>query len=168
MVLLILLFANLFSNRWAKSTIICQSWRASAGGLMAGLTRVMRRSELVTVPSFSPQVLAGSNTSAYSAVSILLYASCTTTNSALPKASSTLFKSGSECAGLVQAIQIALIDPSLTALNISTAVLPGVAGTSATSHSLATSARCSALAISRCADSKLAMPPASRPPMALG
>ena len=38
------------------STAIAQSARASPGGARAARTREMRRSELVTVPSFSPQV----------------------------------------------------------------------------------------------------------------
>ena len=73
-----------------------------------------------------------------------------------------------ECAGLVQAIQMALISPLLTASNISIAVFPGAAGTSSTPQNLAISARCSGLAKSRWPDNKLAMPPTSRPPMALG
>ncbi len=95
-------------------------------------------------------------------------ASCTTTNSARCRARRTVVWSGMDCAGLVQAIHRALICPSAAASNISTAVRPGWAGTSATPHSAATSARCCALARSRWPDSKLAMPPTSRPPMALG
>ena len=38
--------------------------RASPGGGTAARTREMRRSELVTVPSFSAQLAAGSSTSA--------------------------------------------------------------------------------------------------------
>ncbi|MNE47190.1 hypothetical protein D3C80_1415760 [compost metagenome] len=72
------------------------------------------------------------------------------------------------CAGLVQAIHRALISPSAAAWNISTAVLPGRAGMSCTPQSAAISARCSGLARSRWALSRLAMPPTSRPPMALG
>jgi hypothetical protein len=45
-------------------------------------TREIRRSEFVTVPSFSPQVVAGSSTSAKAAVSVSVYASCNTTSSA--------------------------------------------------------------------------------------
>ena len=73
-----------------------------------------------------------------------------------------------DCAGLVQAIQSTLISPSAAAWNISTAVLPGFSGTLGTPHSAATSARCAGLARSRWALSRLAMPPTSRPPMALG
>ena len=85
----------------------------------------MRRSELVMVPSVSPQVDAGSSTSANGAVSVSAKASCSTTHSAACSASCTRFWSGSDCAGLVQAIQTALISPRLTASNSSTAVLPG-------------------------------------------
>ena len=53
-----------------NSTAISQSCRASPGGGTAARTREMRRSELVTVPSFSAQLVAGSNTSANSAVSV--------------------------------------------------------------------------------------------------
>src|SRR3989344_3725777 len=58
-------------------------------------------------------------------------------------------------AGLVQAIHSARISPSAAAWNISTAVLPGLDGTSATPHSAATSARCWGLARSRWALSRL-------------
>ena len=44
--------------------MIRQSGRASPGTGRNGLWRDMRRSELVTVPSFSPQAAAGSSTSA--------------------------------------------------------------------------------------------------------
>ena len=80
----------------------------------------------------------------------------------------TVAWSGMLCAGLVQAIHSARISPSAAAWNISTAVLPGLLGTSATPHRAATSARWVALPGSRCALSRLAMPPTSRPPMALG
>ncbi len=58
--------------------------------------------------------------------------------------------------------------PSRTASNISSAGRPGVAGMLSTPHSAATSARSAALAGSRWPGSSVAMPPASRPPMALG
>jgi hypothetical protein len=45
--------------------------RASPGPAIAGLMCVMQRSELVTVPSFSPQLVAGSIRSAKAAVSVL-------------------------------------------------------------------------------------------------
>ena len=157
-----------FCSRCAKSTMICQSCFASAGGGTAELTQVIRRSELVTVPSFSPHVLAGNNTSAYLQVSVLLKASCTTTSSAFSSAASTLLRSGIECAGLVQAIQMAFISPFFTASNISTAVFPATSGMSFIPQNWAISARCSALLKSRCAGNKFAMPPTSRPPIALG
>ena len=88
-----------------------QSWRVSPGAGMAARTRVMRRSEFVTVPSFSPQVVAGSSRSAYAAVSVWAKASCSTTNSARARACLTSVASGIDCAGLVQAIHTALISP---------------------------------------------------------
>jgi hypothetical protein len=48
-----------------------QSGRASPGLATAGVRCVMQRSELVTVPSFSPQPVAGSSRSAKAAVSVL-------------------------------------------------------------------------------------------------
>ena len=99
-------------------------------------------------------------------------ASCTTTISARSSARRTVAWSGMLCAGLVQAIHRAFISPSAAAWNISTAVLPGFSGTVrprwSRPHRAATSARCAGLAKSRWALSKLAKPPTSRPPMALG
>ncbi len=156
------------SSRCAKSTAIAQSCRAWPGAGTAGRTRLMRRSLLVTVPVFSPQVVAGSSRSAQSQVAVVANASCTTTSSARSRARRTVAWSGIDCAGLVQAIQSALIWPSAAAWNISTAVVPGRSGTTGRPHSAATSARCAGLARSRCAESRLAMPPTSRPPIALG
>ncbi len=73
-----------------------------------------------------------------------------------------------DCAGLVQAIHSALISPRAAASKSSTAVLPDASGSVSTAHRRAISARCSALAGSRWPGSSVAMPPASRPPMALG
>ncbi|MDT4836249.1 hypothetical protein FQZ97_699370 [compost metagenome] len=156
------------SSRRAKATPIDQSLRAWPGAGTAGRTREMRRSLLVTVPSFSPQVVAGSSRSAKAQVAVVAKASWTTTNSARSSARRTVAWSGIDCAGLVQAIHSARISPSAAAWNISTAVLPGASGTEGTPHSAATSARCSGLARSRCALSRLARPPTSRPPIALG
>jgi hypothetical protein len=48
------------SNRRAKSTAIAQSWsRFSRAPAPPPATREIRRSEFVTVPSFSPHVVAG-------------------------------------------------------------------------------------------------------------
>src|SRR2546425_8013364 len=54
-----------------NSTAMRQSGSASPGGGTAARTRETRRSELVIVPSFSPQPAAGRKTSAYAAVSVL-------------------------------------------------------------------------------------------------
>jgi len=82
---------------------------------MAARTRLMRRSLLVTVPDFSPQVVAGSSRSAKAQVAVVANASCTITSSALAKARRTVAWSGMDWAGLVQAIQSALIWPSAAA-----------------------------------------------------
>ncbi|VTY37840.1 Uncharacterised protein [Xylophilus ampelinus] len=156
------------SSRRAKSTPIAQSCRAAPAAGTASRTREMRRSLLVTVPSFSPQVVAGSSRSAKAQVAVVAKASCTTTNSARSSARRTVAWSGIDCAGLVQAIHSALISPSAAARNISIALLPGMAGMSCTPHIAATSARCAAFAMSRCAGSRFDRPPTSRPPIALG
>src|SRR5580658_581238 len=83
------------------------------------------RSELVTVPSFSPQPEAGSRTSAYRVVSVGQQSE-TTTNGQISSAARTLSARGMLAAGLVAAIQIALTRPSATASNISTAFSPGL------------------------------------------
>ena len=72
------------------SSAMAQSWRAAPAGGMAGRTRLMRRSLLVTVPSFSPQVVAGSSQSAYFAVAVVAKASCSTTSSARCRARCTM------------------------------------------------------------------------------
>ena len=129
------------TKRAAKSTTICQSGLACPGGATAARTLVILRSLLVTVPSFSPQVAAGSNRSANSQVSDVAKASCTTTNSARSRARRTAFWLGIDWAGFVQAIHSILISPSAAASNISTAVLPGFLGTSSMPQRSATSWR---------------------------
>ena len=52
------------SSRWPKSIAIRQSWRAAPAAGTAAFMRLMRRSLFVTVPSFSPHVVAGSSRSA--------------------------------------------------------------------------------------------------------
>jgi hypothetical protein len=118
--------------------------------------------------SFSPQVVAGSSRSAKSQVAAVAKASCTTTNSARCRARRTVAWSGRLWAGLVQAIHKALISPSAAAWNISTAVLPGFSGTLAHAPQRGDFGAVRGLARSRWPLSRLAMPPTSRPPMALG
>ncbi|CAB3632166.1 hypothetical protein LMG26685_00719 [Achromobacter mucicolens] len=156
------------ASRTATDCASRQSGCASPGGAIAARTRLTRRSELVTVPDFSGQVAAGNTRSAWASVSVPAYASCTITNSARANAARTRAWSGSDCAGLVAAIHRTLMRPSATASNISSAVAPGASGRLSTPHSRATSARCAADAGSRWPGSSVAMPPASRPPMALG
>ena len=50
---------------------MAQSCRVLPGAGTAGRTRLMRRSLLVTVPSFSPQVVAGSSRSAKAQVAVV-------------------------------------------------------------------------------------------------
>ncbi len=128
----------------------------------------MRRSELVIVPSFSPQPAAGKTRSAYGMASDLLEMSCTTTNLAFFSAASILRASGMLTMGLVQMIHRAFIEPSSIPLNTWVAVFPGLAEIPSTPQKLATSSRCSGTLRLRWQASKVAMPPTSRPPMALG
>ena len=89
--------------------------------------REMRRSELVTVPSFSPQAAAGSRTWAKRAVSVLAVTSETTTNGQAVIAASTRRRPAWKPTGLVAMIHSALMRPSATAWNMSTAFRPGFA-----------------------------------------
>ncbi len=74
----------------------------------------MQRSELVTVPSFSPQVRAGSIRSAKAVLSVATQSE-TATKSHLSKPSRTKAASGMLTAGLVAITHSALILPSRTA-----------------------------------------------------
>ena len=85
----------------------------------------MHRSELVTVPSFSPHPVAGRSTFAVAIVSVLATQSETTTKGHFSKAAFTRLASGMLTTGLVAIIQMALILPSSRASNRSTAFNPG-------------------------------------------
>ena len=85
----------------------------------------MQRSELVTVPSFSPQPRAGSSTCANAVVSVFSITSETITNSQRDSARLTLSASGRLTTGLVAMIQTALMRPWSIASNRSTAFRPG-------------------------------------------
>ena len=128
----------------------------------------MQRSELVTVPSFSPHAVAGSNTCASRAVSVRAVTSETTTKSQPAMASRTASASGIETAGLVWMIHSALIRPSPTARNMSTAFSPARSGITGAFQNSRSAARCGGLSISMWQASMLASPPTSRPPIALG
>ena len=75
--------------RSATSASIHQSGRASPGKGRNGRCREMRRSELVTVPSFSPQAEAGSRTCARLTLSLEATLSDTTSSSSRRIASRT-------------------------------------------------------------------------------
>ena len=145
-----------------------QSWRACAGAGKKLRWREMRRSELVTVPVFSPHPVAGNSTSAQAAVSVMASISDTTTRGHFSKAARALLASGMETTGLVAMIHTALMLPSSMALNKSTAFLPSWLAMVGLPQNRCTSARWSGLAISMWHASWLAKPPTSRPPMALG
>ena len=85
----------------------------------------MRRSELVTVPSFSPQAAAGSSTcGAAETVSLVSTFSETTNSSSFFSASRMAPARGSDTAGLVAITHSALISPRSIASNICTALRP--------------------------------------------
>src|ERR1700742_2273747 len=89
----------------------------------------MRRSELVTVPDFSPQASAGSSTCAPElTVSLERTFSDTTNSSSLAIASRTTSASGSDTTGLVPITHNALISPRAIASNIWTAFNPSRGG----------------------------------------
>ena len=92
----------------------------------------------------------------------------TTTNGQARMAASTLSASGMETTGLVAMIHSALMRPSATARNMSTALRPGFAAMVGERQKRCTRSRCAASSIFMCAASMLARPPTSRPPMALG
>ncbi len=111
--------------RRATSATIHQSGLASPGTGRKARWRVMRRSELVTVPSFSPQAAAGSRTCApASTVSFDMTFSETTNSSSLRSASRMAPARGSDTAGLVAITHSALMRPASIASNICTALRP--------------------------------------------
>src|SRR3546814_20410709 len=81
-----------------------QSGLASPGAGRNARWREITRSELVTVPSFSPQASAGSSRCASCAVSVDATTSETTTNSQRRSASRTRSTSGRLTTGLVDII----------------------------------------------------------------
>ena len=148
--------------------MIFQSGRASAGAGRKARWREMRRSELVTVPSFSPQPVAGSRTSAKALVSVFSMMSDVTTKGTFAIAAATPSASGNDTAGLVEITHSALICPSAQASNRSTAFSPGLVQIVGLCQNPCTALRCASSPISRWFASILARPPTSRPPMALG
>ena len=78
-----------------------KSARAWPGARRTFLISPIRRSELMNVPSFSPQAAAGSTRSASWAVSVEWYMSCTTRKSSRSRMSRSRPWSIQEWAGLV-------------------------------------------------------------------
>ena len=85
----------------------------------------MRRSEFVTVPSFSPQAAAGSRIARRKSMVSFERMTSDTTNRSSPRiASRTRSARGSDTAGLVAMTQSALMSPAAIASNIATAFRP--------------------------------------------
>jgi hypothetical protein len=95
-----------------------KSVRAAPGGATAARTREIRRSLLVNVPSFSPQIAAGRTTSASALVGVSK-PSYTTRSSSWPSACSSTSRFGKDTTGLVAMIHRPLIRPDMTALMMS-------------------------------------------------
>ena len=128
----------------------------------------MRRSELVTVPDFSPQASAGSSTCAPElTVSLERTFSDTTNSSSFFNASRTPSASGSDTAGLVPITHSALISPRAIASNICTAFRPSWVAMRGAFQNRRTRSMSGGVKF-MCAASWLASPPTSRPPIALG
>lgn len=98
--------------RRATPQTMRQSGRLSPAGARNGRCREMRRSELVTVPDFSPHAAAGSSTSAHRVVSVCRTQSDTTTSGQRASASPIRSASGMLTTGFVAMIQTALMRPS--------------------------------------------------------
>ena len=98
-------------QRSATARKMSKSVRASPGGSTAARTRDTRRSLFVNVPSFSPQIAAGSTTSA-SAVVGVSKPSCTTSRSSGASANSSTSRFGNDTTGLVPMTHRPLICPT--------------------------------------------------------
>ncbi len=120
------------------------------------------------MPSFSPHAAAGNSICASTEVSVRATQSETTTSSQRRNASRARSAFGRLTTGLVAMIHTALMRPPYMASNISTALSPGRCARRGACQNCCTMSRWAALSKSMCAASMFAMPPTSRPPMALG
>ena len=111
------------------SQMIFQSSRAWPGGSSTLRPTWTRRSVFVYVPSFSSAEVAGSTTSANSAVSVRKM-SCTTRNSSAASALRTLLMFGSERNGFSPIMYIPRTPPLSAEPTISVTVRPGFASSS--------------------------------------
>ena len=109
----------------AISQTTCHSSLPTRDG-MTGRTRLIRRSALVNVPSFSRNDAPGRNTCANRAVS-LRNRSCTTTSSIDRSAASTCWVLGSLCAMSSPCTYSPLNDPPIAASNMFGMRSPGSA-----------------------------------------
>ncbi len=155
-------------SRFATSLTIHQSGFASPAGGRNPRWREMRRSELVTVPDFSPQACAGSSTCAPElTVSLERTFSETTNNSSLAIAARTTSASGSDTTGLVPITHNALTSPRAIASNSCTALSPSWVAMRGAFQNRRTRSMSGGVKFI-CAASWLESPPTSRPPIALG
>ena len=107
----------------------CQSGRAWPGGSSTLRPICTRRSVFVYVPSFSRNEVAGSTTSANSAVSVRKM-SCTTRNSSAASALRTLLTFGSERNGFSPIMYMPRTPPLSALPTISVTVRPGLSSSS--------------------------------------
>ena len=147
-----------------------QSGSASPGGGIAGAQCVSVRSLLTITPSASAHSAAGSTTSAYSAVSAPVKASCTTTNSARCRPAITDARFDTDATGLVQIIHAARISPSAIRRYMSMVPLPASARIVPCSspQRSSTNERSAGFRADRWPGRPGPMYPISRPPIAFG
>ena len=105
-----------YPNAVASAWVTSHSAMPVFGG-MTGRTRLIRRSALVNVPSFSRNDVPGKNTCANLAVSVR-NRSWTMTHSIAARASSTCWVFGSDCARSSPWMYIALNSPAQAALSM--------------------------------------------------
>ena len=160
--------ASPWPSRAATCATIHQSCRASPGGSRNGRCRLMTRSLLVTVPSFSPQASAGSRTWPKPTVSLLAAHSDTARKSHPAMALRTRSPFGMDTAGLVPMTHRARTCLFATASNSETALRPGEVARLGAPQNSRSSARSPGRPNSRWPASRLASAPTSRPPMAFG
>ena len=136
---------------WATKHIICQSFLAPENGSTSGRCLDILRSELVTVPFFSPHPVDGNATSANFSVSLLAIQSDTTTSSHCSSACCIAALLGRLTIGLVAITQIAFIFPLAISSNISIALHPAFLAIVGDCQKRCTNCWCASFSMSKCA-----------------
>ena len=155
-------------RRAATWAMIHQSALASPGAGRKARWRLITRSLLVTVPSFSPQPKAGRRMRAACTVSESATQSLAIRLGMRARAVRISAEAGSETAGLVAMTQRAPMRPWAAARNISTALRPGREARWGVFQKRARASASPGASHSRWPASMVASAPVSRPPMALG